>query len=144
MRVKIKRKIRFKIQDPDNKMALGKWSSQHAIESRKRRSVNQGGRRGQPFILPGERCNPADYGRRGRGPSGAAESIALLPAFDPSNSSSSSLGSGRDQQGGYQGSICVGESPESSLGSGSSGADHGGGRGPVLGASESECCRASG
>ena len=50
-----------------HKMALGKWSSQHAIESRKCRSVEQGGRRGRPFILPGERCNPGDYGRRCQG-----------------------------------------------------------------------------
>ena len=29
-----------------HKMALGQWSSQHALESRKRQSVQQGGRRG--------------------------------------------------------------------------------------------------
>ena len=126
-----------------HKMALGKWSSQHATESRKCRSVQQGGRRGQPIVIPGDRGNEANNSRRRGGPSGAAESVALLPAFDPSNPTSSSLGSGRDQQGGHRGSIGVGESSESSMGSGGSGANHGGG-GPVLGASESRCCRASG
>ena len=125
-----------------HKMALGQWSSQHALESRKRRSVQQGGRRGRPFILPGERCNPADYGRRGRGPSGAAGSATLLPAFDATRSSSSSSGLEHNKQGSHQGPISVGESPESSLGLGVSGSNHGRGRGPILGAAESGCCRA--
>ena len=126
-----------------HKMALGKWSSQHALESRKRRSVEQGGRRGRPFILPGERCNPADYGRRGGGSSGATEGDALLPAFAPSSPSSSSSGLGHHEQGSHRRTAGVGESPVSSLGLGGSGSDHGGGGGPVLGTAESGCCRAS-
>ena len=136
-------RLRMSVNPYPHKMALGKWSSQHAIESRKRRSVEQGGRRGQPFILPGERCNPADYGRRGGGPSGAAEGSTLLPAFDATSSSSSGSRLGCDEQESHWRSTGVGESPESSLGLGGSGSDHGGGGGPVLGAAELGCCRAS-
>ena len=133
--------LRKSVNPYPHKMALGKWSSKHAIESCKRRSVEQGGQRGRPFILPGERCNPADYGRRGGGSSGAAESVTLLPAFDATSSSSRSSGLEHNKQGSHRGPISVGESPESSLGLGGSGSDHGGGRGPVLGAAESGCCR---
>ena len=126
-----------------HKMALGQWSSQHTTEFRKRRSVRQGGQRGQPVIVPGDRGNQVDDSRGG-GSSGAAENVALLPAFDPLDSTSSDSGSGRDQQGGHQGSIGLGEPSGSSMGLGGSDADHGRGGGPVLGASESRCCRASG
>ena len=126
-----------------HKMALGRWNSQHATEFCKRRSVKQGGRRGRPVIVPGDRGNEADNSRTG-GSSGAAEKVALLPAFDPSDTTSSDSGSGHDQQGGHRGSIGLGEPSGSLLGLGSSGADHGRGGGPVLGASESRCCRASG
>ena len=82
--------LRMSVNPYPHKMAIGKWSSQHATKSRKHRSVKQGGQRGRPFILPGEHCNPANYGRRGGGSSGAAEGVALLPAFDATSSSSMS------------------------------------------------------
>ena len=122
-------------------MALGQWSSQHTTEFRKRRSVKQGGRRGRPVIVPGNRGDQADNSGGGGGSSGAAEKVALLPAFDSSNTTSSNSGSGCDQQGGHRGSIGLGEPSGSSMGLGSSGADYGGGRGPVLGASEPRLSR---
>ena len=127
-----------------HKMALGDWSSQHAAESHKRRSIQQGGQRGRPFVIPGVCSNKADDSGAGGGSSGAAEKITLLPTFNPSGVAGSSLRSEHDKQGSHWGSISIGEPSESSMGLGGSGADHGRGGGPVLGASESRCCRALG
>ena len=124
-------------------MALGDWSKQHAERFRKTRSIQSGGRRGQSFVVPRDRSDQADNSGRGGGPSGSAERIALLPAFDPSNTAGSSSGPGRDEQGSHRGSVGVGEPVESLMGLGGSGADHRRGGGPVLGAAESRCCQAS-
>ena len=83
-----------------HKKALGEWSFQHTTESRKRRSVQQGGQRGQPFIIPGVRGDQADDSGRGGATSSAAEkAVWLLSAFDPSRTAGSSLRSGCDEQG---------------------------------------------
>ena len=51
-------------------------SSQHAAESHKRRSIQQGGRRGQPFIIPGDHSNKAD--NSGAGGSSSVQLRRLL------------------------------------------------------------------
>ena len=53
--------LRKTVEPYPHKMALGDWSKQHAEQFRKKRSIQSGGRRGQPYILPGDSCNPADY-----------------------------------------------------------------------------------
>ena len=98
-----------------HKMALGKWSSQHAAESCKRRSIQQGGQRGRPFVIPGDRGNKADDSGRGGGSSGSAEKIALLPAFDPSSTAGCSSRPEHNERGSHWGSIIIGEPSESSM-----------------------------
>ena len=137
-------RLHMSVNPYPHKMALGKWSSQHAAESQKHRSIKQGGRGGRPFVIPGDRGNEADDSRRGGGSSDSAESVALLPAFDPTSTAGCSLGSEHNEQGSHRGSLGLGEPLESSMGLGGAGANHGGGGGPVLGASELRCCRVPG